>query len=286
MTIAPIQAYASRTGTRRNLDALRGAGWNLLVAALGVHRSEGFNYMLENSAYSYFTNGIPADWSDNGNAGKPFLSLLRKLGGKPEVTMVIAPDIVCGGEASLELSLSWLPRLRSAAPIVIIPVQPGITRHMLRGVVGPSVGIFVGGGTDWKEATCAAWSEFAHQHGAVCHVGRVNTQRRLSIVKAAGADSFDGSSVSRYAVTLADLQRAMVKPAQRDMEIQALDLEGVAGIEELARQLRREHAARTSHGRQVSERTKPQPDGDMQTLSLAGMETETRPAETKPGSER
>jgi hypothetical protein len=41
-----MQMYASRTGTRRNLAALRAAGWRLLVSATGVHRHEGFCYML------------------------------------------------------------------------------------------------------------------------------------------------------------------------------------------------------------------------------------------------
>lgn len=36
--------YASRTGTRRNLAALRAAGWRLLVSATGVHRDEGFPF--------------------------------------------------------------------------------------------------------------------------------------------------------------------------------------------------------------------------------------------------
>ena len=46
-----IDAFASRTGTKRNLAALRAAGWGLFVAAAGVHRHEGFRFWAENSAY-------------------------------------------------------------------------------------------------------------------------------------------------------------------------------------------------------------------------------------------
>lgn len=42
--------YASRTGTRRNLDALRAAGWRLMVSARGALRTEGFPYALDNGA--------------------------------------------------------------------------------------------------------------------------------------------------------------------------------------------------------------------------------------------
>lgn len=40
----PMIPYASRTGTKRNLDAMRANGWGLLVSAKGVLRTEGFPY--------------------------------------------------------------------------------------------------------------------------------------------------------------------------------------------------------------------------------------------------
>src|SRR3546814_4879783 len=49
-----VIAYASRTGTRRNLDALRDAGWRLMVSARGVLRTEGFPYELDNGAWTSF----------------------------------------------------------------------------------------------------------------------------------------------------------------------------------------------------------------------------------------
>lgn len=263
-----LQGYASRTGTRRNLAVLRAAGWRLLVAAQGVHRSEGFRYMLDNSAYTYWTNGIIADWRDDGNAGAPFLKLLRTLGGTNEIDQVVAPDIVCGGPASLGLSISWLPRLQDSAPVVLVPVQPGITPAMLAGLLGPTVGVFVGGGSEWKEATCAAWSALAHGAGARCHVGRVNTQRRVGIVKAAGADSFDGSSVSRYAVTMPEIERAMVRPAQRNFEADMLDLEGTAGSGVLLASLRQAHTAARSPTAKMPALRVPSPRSDDRTMDI------------------
>jgi hypothetical protein len=46
--------YASRTGTKRNLKALRDAGWRLLVSRAGEWRTEGFQYALDNGAWSDF----------------------------------------------------------------------------------------------------------------------------------------------------------------------------------------------------------------------------------------
>ena len=110
-------AYASRTGTRRNLAALRDAGWRILVSARGVLRNEGFRYALDNGAWTAFTQGEPFDVA-------AFEKALDLMGA--EADWVASPDIVGGGMRSLELSESWLPRLIDAR-LVLIPVQDGLT---------------------------------------------------------------------------------------------------------------------------------------------------------------
>lgn len=219
---ALIRALASRTGTKVNLAALREAGWGLFVSALGVHSNEGFPFWIESAAWSFYQLGIP--WhpgpvrivDDKGRARKlkGYDALLASHASDPMCEAIIAPDIVCGGMASLALSLSWLPRLLAYGPRVYLPVQPGIDPAELVGIVGARVGVFVGGDTDWKEHTVAFWARFAHAHGALCHVGRVNTARRLAICQAAGVDSIDGSGASRYVRHLSFMEAARTVPAQ------------------------------------------------------------------------
>jgi hypothetical protein len=76
-------------------------------------------------------------------------------------------------------------------------------------LVGRKVGVFLGGSTEWKLRTMLAWGAFCALHGVHYHVARVNTERRVWLAAAAGADSIDGSSATRYAVTLPMLDRAM-----------------------------------------------------------------------------
>lgn len=185
--------YASRTGTKRNLAALRDAGWRLLVSAAGVHRTEGFAYALDNGAWTSRDGGT---WDE-----AAFVSLVSKLGQLAD--WVVAPDIVEGGRASLDLSLAWLPRLLDTCPRVLLAVQdghePGDVEHLL----GERVGLFVGGSTEWKESTTlSTWGPLARSSRCWLHVGRVNTARRIAICSAAGADSFDGTSVSKFASTI------------------------------------------------------------------------------------
>ncbi len=195
-----MMCYASRTGTRRNLAALRQAGWGLLISRSGHWRTEGFDrYVLDNGAWADHQAGRPFD-------ADTFERMIDKLGERAD--WIVLPDIVAGGCASLELSLRWTNRCLSACPMALIAVQDGMAEADLEHLVGRNVGIFLGGSTAWKLDTMARWGLFCARQGVHYHVARVNTERRVWMAVAAGADSIDGSSASRYAVTLPMLDRA------------------------------------------------------------------------------
>jgi hypothetical protein len=196
---APLVGYASRTGTRRNLAALDDADWRLLVSAKGQLRTEGMRYALDNGAWTAFQQQQPFD-------GKAFLIAVEKLG--LDADWIVLPDIVEGGLASLDYSLSWKERLRGMPTKLLIAVQDGMQISDVASLLCPAVGIFVGGTTEWKEATAQAWGSLARRRNCHLHVGRVNSARRIRICAAAGANSFDGSGVSRYAEALPRLDRA------------------------------------------------------------------------------
>ena len=192
--------YASRTGTRRNLDALRAAGWGLVVSAAGRHRDEGFeDILLDNGAWSYH-------WAGRSFDPGPFRAILSMFGTK--AGLLVAPDVVEGGLGSLALSVSWLPDLAAYPGVTLIPVQDGMEDADVRSLLGPRVGIFLGGSTVWKLATVDRWGRLAREVGCWYHVGRVNSARRIAMCHKAGANSFDGSCASRFSVKLPLLEAA------------------------------------------------------------------------------
>lgn len=194
--------YASRTGTRRNLALLRDHGWRLIVSSEGSWRPEGFRFGIDNGAWTAFQQARP--W----NEGK-FVGLCEELARVPDCDWIVAPDIVTGGLSSLARTEAWLPKLERYGKPVLIAVQDGITPSDVRGLVGPETGVFLGGSTEWKLATMRQWGEFCKEEAACYfHVGRVNSRRRISSCQSARADSFDGTSATRYAVTLAALDGA------------------------------------------------------------------------------
>lgn len=195
--------YASRTGTRRNLEALRRAGWRLLISRVGVWRTEGFAYALDNGAWSDFQSGRAFD-------EEGFERLLEKLGEGAD--FVVLPDIVAGGLRSLELSVRWMNRALSVCPLVLIAVQDGMELADLTPLIGPNVGIFLGGSTEWKLQRMDDWGRICAERGVYYHVARVNTSRRIRLAAAAGATSIDGSSGSRYSITVRPLDLTARQP--------------------------------------------------------------------------
>lgn len=206
--------YASRTGTLKNLAALRAADWRLLVSRAGSWRSEGFRYCLDCGTWSDFQAGLeaglggPLPFEEVG--AEPFGRLLDKMGAGADFTVL--PDIVAGGLASLDLSLRWMDRTLGATPRALIAVQDGMEHADLAPFVGPNVGIFLGGSTEWKLERMADWGRFCAAAGVHYHVARVNTAKRMAMAIAAGADSIDGSSATRYAKTLPLLDNARRQP--------------------------------------------------------------------------
>ncbi|MGY4831841.1 hypothetical protein ACVNIS_24925 (plasmid) [Sphaerotilaceae bacterium SBD11-9] len=189
----PIEAYASRTGTRQNLAALRAAGWRLMVSARGVLRDEGCHYALDNGAWTAYQNGEPFDEA-------AFSRAVDKMGERAD--FVVVPDIVAGGLASLDYSLGWLQRLRGLGAPMALAVQDGMTPADVAPYLGAGREkaqlIFVGGTTEWKLATLTQWVTLAKASRVWVHVGRVNTMQRVRLCVTAGAASFDGSGPSRY----------------------------------------------------------------------------------------
>lgn len=189
--------YASRTGTRRNLDALRAHGWRLLVSATGVWRNEGFPYAIDNGAWTYFAQGKPFD-------GGRFMGLVDQMGACAD--WIVLPDVVGDAVATAALTDEWLGRV-AGRPLLAV-IQDGADERSLDRLAGHVRGFFLGGSTEFKVGTVHRWGAYCRERGAYFHVGRVNTERRIKICVAAGADSCDGTSATRFAVNIRRLSRS------------------------------------------------------------------------------
>jgi hypothetical protein len=204
-------AYASRTGTIRNVTALQDAGWRWIVGPLDHGRSLfGMRYALDNGAWPAFSQGI--EWS-----AEAFEDALEEFG--PAADFIVVPDVVADAAASLELTREWLPRMLKRPDLAGVPlliaVQDGMTQAEIGGILelDRRLGIFIGGSTEWKVPAIIPWARWAKDLGRYVHVGRVNTARRIRLCAAGGADSFDGTSATRWAKSITMLDQARLQPA-------------------------------------------------------------------------
>lgn len=206
-----MAAYASRTGTRRNMAAISAAGWGVLLSAAPdaswhIPADWPNGIMLDNGAFTCWQRGLAPDWSR-------FARLVEARGA--DADFVVAPDVVCGGLESLALSVLWLPQLLDRTPgVMLVPAQNGMEPCDVESVVVPGrVGVFIGGDDEWKERAALTWGPWCAARRIHCHVGRVNTARRIAVCSAGSIASFDGSSASRYSKTLGELDAARRDPA-------------------------------------------------------------------------
>jgi hypothetical protein len=196
-----IALYATWTATRANLGAMHAHGVRLIAGPDQLDRSgiPPLAWALDNGAWGCRQRGVPFD-------SAAFLFALARWGLAAD--FIVLPDVVCGGLASLEMSLRWLPLVRMYGRPMLIPVQDGMRPSDLRAYVDADTGIFVGGSTDWKERSLRMWGQLRRETGCYLHVGRVNSARRIQLAIDAGAESCDGTSLSRYSTNADRLDKA------------------------------------------------------------------------------
>jgi len=125
-----------------------------------------------------------------------FISLLeREFPRRHLCRFVAVPDVVASARRTLECFDLWRYKL-TAWPIALV-AQDGLEDMHIPwdGVAA----VFVGGSTAWKLSKAAAdVVRAAKILGKWVHAGRVNTPARFEYFEELGADSIDGTGLSRY----------------------------------------------------------------------------------------
>lgn len=234
---ADLLCYVSAMGNGRTRSRILQAGWRLLLTPDDPREVSDANYGLDNGAWKAFQRWLKARlaegmteeaamgewfagrWREGLLDEELFEAHLERYGARAD--WVVAPDIVACAE-SLDFSIRWMNRCLSHTDLVLIAVQNGMEPEMLEGVVGTRVGVFLGGDTAWKLANAEKWGAWCAARpcrhprstpekprtGCWFHYARVNTEKRFALAHAAGADSIDGSSVTKFSCTLEPLSRA------------------------------------------------------------------------------
>jgi hypothetical protein len=132
-----------------------------------------------------FGDGYPGD--------EAFLTwLAERAEHAAHCAFVVAPDVVCDAQATLDRSAPMLPRIQAAGYPVALVAQNGL--ECLTVPWSTFDALFIGGDTPWKLGPAAhALAGEAKARGKWVHMGRVNSLRRLRYADAIGCDSADGT---------------------------------------------------------------------------------------------
>lgn len=168
----------------------------------------GKGYAIDNGAYSYYTKG--QDF--NGGA---FLSLCDKYADRAD--WIVIPDKVGDWVETCKMAMRWINILLSYDRPLMMVAQDGAEendfetlRSWTRNTI-VSGGIFVGGTTDWKLKHMKKIADICKEANKICHVGRVNSKKRIELCWHAGVSSVDGSGASRFNPTALIISRAILQ---------------------------------------------------------------------------
>jgi len=154
-----------------------------LLTPLTNYRNWGGVFAMDNGGFSGFD-------------GAAFRRLLaRQETHKAECLFVAAPDIVGNARRTCEAFSHWYDEIHTW-PLALV-AQDGLENlpipwHLIKA-------IFIGGSTEWKVSNAAAdIVRAAKIMDKYVHVGRVNEVRRFRHFARLGADTCDGSGLSRF----------------------------------------------------------------------------------------
>ncbi len=155
-------------------------------------------FFFDNGAYKSFKNGTEFD-------SKLFIKKLWELEAKIqfgealEADFIVLPDIVAGGDESLDFSLQWAEyideRMSHIAKynFLYLPVQDGMDIDNVERVIKRRMvdGLFLGGTKAFKYAEGKAWTELAHKYNLPIHAGGIGTRKDIEWSKEIGFNSVD-----------------------------------------------------------------------------------------------
>ncbi|MFC3860183.1 hypothetical protein ACFOPQ_05315 [Deinococcus antarcticus] len=134
-----------------------------------------------------------------------FTHLERMAPWRKACRFIVVPDCPGDGEGTLHGYYAMAEMLAPLGYPLAYVFQDGAEKLPLP----PCDYTFIGGTNDWRMRHAAGLIQRAHDAGLGCHVGRVNSGKRLAMLAQAGADSADGTYLSYVGVEqgLADVTR-------------------------------------------------------------------------------
>ena len=148
-------------------------------------------YALDNGAYINFKKQTPFN-------NELFIKLCKDLG--QSAYWIAIPDVVANKKQTLKQANHWIQKLKKINPktTLLFVWQDGMTKQDILPYIKDGIGIFIGGTTEAKIQAIPFVSDLCNEHNSWCHVGRVNSIKRLKICLRNNVKSIDGSGFTQF----------------------------------------------------------------------------------------
>lgn len=197
-----IIPYTAQPSNKRNISILKSYPWRHLLSPNRPYQElqNCAGYAIDNGAWSSFVNNKQYD-------PRPFLNDVEKYGVNAD--FIVIPDVVEDAVATLFAAEKWIPILNEYRCLIV--AQDGMKIQDLETFVADGVGVFIGGSTVYKLKNIKPIAQLCNQYNVLCHVGRVNSIKRINICINNGAHSFDGSGFARFEQTARIATNELIK---------------------------------------------------------------------------
>lgn len=197
-TLVPYTSALPNAENQKILDQYF-LGWRFVLSPASI-RSFGKNrehilyshgYGLDNGAYSYWKRDLPFPT-------ERFLMCIEKYGDKAD--WIVLPDVIQNWVETQEFSDHWYNKLKGINNLLIV-AQNGCEENNYKELnkwIERGCGVFVGGDDDFKSNHSKQIVDMCRKNNLICHIGRVNSIKRMEWCHEIGAFSFDGSGMSRF----------------------------------------------------------------------------------------
>lgn len=132
-------------------------------------------------------------FSKHGYQHEDYLAHLERM--RPwakKCQFVVVPDLPGDGEGTYEVYWHHARELAEFGYPLAYVFQDG-SEYL---PIPPCDYTFIGGTDDWRQQHAAAMIQRAHDEGLGCHVGRVNSEKRMRMLAYTPADSADGTHLA------------------------------------------------------------------------------------------
>tara|TARA_Y100000004_G_scaffold59939_2_gene66839 strand:+ start:4912 stop:5727 length:816 start_codon:yes stop_codon:yes gene_type:complete len=189
-----IVPYSAATTNKLALDHLKRYPWRWMLSPFRPNEKVcleyGEGHAIDNGAFVYGKNHLEFN-------PDPFMKDVDKYGETAD--FVVIPDVLYDAQATLDQAEKWIERLDGLRLMIV--AQDGMTEEDLSAFCARDIGVFIGGTTEFKLNSIGWISKMCDRFNVLCHVGRVNTLKRIEICVAQGAHSFDGSGPAIFCNT-------------------------------------------------------------------------------------